>query len=287
MGIVISYPLAGLTLAGLAMVINRLNVVYALVLTPLWLALALVLLLAAGLGMLLRTDEAPARPAEPRRIPRLAIITGKQGESGTIGPETSPALASRGASVWARAHPTIGTSMQNILLLIRNSFIAPWFTRISPSKDFPSAVDELIGEILLIMVSRTESVDWPTVMVSRLAPIMKDHLRHFRSVEHLASSDPSSTALSLPLPAQAHKALAGSSASFAASNQAVEEHLRSITSRILIQVIPDERRTVVIDTLLREIMLGAVIVPLFEMMCEADFWNRQIDERGGQYLKEQ
>jgi hypothetical protein len=29
------------------------------------------------------------------------------------------------------------------------------------------------------------------------------------------------------------------------------------------------------------------LMPVFDMLCDSDFWNRQIDERGGRYLHEQ
>jgi hypothetical protein len=39
--------------------------------------------------------------------------------------------------------------------------------------------------------------------------------------------------------------------------------------------------------MVREVILGTVMMPVFDMLCDSDFWNRQIDEKGGQYLHEQ
>jgi sorting nexin-25 len=60
-----------------------------------------------------------------------------------------------------------------------------------------------------------------------------------------------------------------------------------LLERALESALPENDRSEVVKTMVREVMLGAVMMPVFDMLCDSDFWNRQIDEKGGQYLHEQ
>jgi sorting nexin-25 len=33
-------------------------------------------------------------------------------------------------------------------------------------------------------------------------------------------------------------------------------------------------------------VLGAIIMPVFNMLCDSDFWNRQVSEQGAKLLHE-
>jgi hypothetical protein len=101
-----------------------------------------------------------------------------------------------------------------------------------------------------------------------VVPIVKAHLHHFQRVQHLAGP--------LPLPSNPHTAFVDSSP---------EAHMCGIVERVVQSLFPDKDKTVVVGTLVREIGLS-VILPVFELLADADFWNRQIDERGARYLHE-
>lgn len=175
--------------------------------------------------------------------------------------------------------------------LIKAHFIIPWYARISPSRAFPDAVEVLIRQSLSKTIQRGELVDWPDVLVSRVVPLITDHLNHFRNIEHLASTSarPSSqTHLPLPLPKNVHPALATSShGNSVGPSPTVEAHLRGLVKRMLKHILPQQEQTEVVGAIASEVVLGTVLTPVFEMLCEGDFWNRQIDERGGRYLHEQ
>lgn len=51
-------------------------------------------------------------------------------------------------------------------------------------------------------------------------------------------------------------------------------------------LLPEKERTEVVLVIVREIVLGAIIMPVFAMLSDPDFWNRQIVEQGGKYIHE-
>jgi sorting nexin-25 len=175
--------------------------------------------------------------------------------------------------------------------LIIASFILPWFTRISPSRAFPNAVETLLRSFLTDIVRLAEQVDWSALLVSRIIPIITEHIHHYRSVEHLSSSTTTSapnTSLPLPLPPRPHPALARQDhVPVGIASPFIEAHLREWLRRVLERSLPEKDRSEVVLTIAREITLGAVLLPSFDMLCDSDFWNRQIEEKGGRYLHEQ
>lgn len=175
-----------------------------------------------------------------------------------------------------------------VLRLIRSSFILPWYSRISPSAAFPNAVDELVLRAIANIAHAGEPVDWSRFIMSRVLPIIKDHLQHYRSVEHLVADQASPSAVDsrLPLPKKAHPALAGLVHAAESSSPAIESHLRSIVTSLLETALPPDDQSVVVTIIARELLLGSVLFPIFDMLCDGDFWNRTIEDKGGKYLQE-
>ena len=179
--------------------------------------------------------------------------------------------------------------LYDILSLVRSTFVLPWYDRISPSPAFPNAVQDLILEAIDNISEKSNHVDWSTLLVSRIVPHITSHVHHSVSVEHLTSSTTTQdTPLPLPLPGKVHPALSHQAhvSSQTAWTQ-VESHFREVIGRVVDEALPEQDRSEVVKTIVREILLGTVILPVFEMLSDSDFWNRQIDERGGQYLREQ
>jgi sorting nexin-25 len=185
----------------------------------------------------------------------------------------------------------LNDNIDALFKLIRESFIIPWYSKISPSSTVPDQIERLARQVVEDMVGKVEQVDWSSVMVHKILPLLTDHIHHYRSIEHLAStsSAPSSdTALPLPLPSKAHPALAQQEHLPARSpTPAIEAHLRDMVQMLLERTMPKTEKVDVVQTIVRETLLGAVVLPIFDMVCDSDFWNRQIDEKGGRYLHEQ
>lgn len=187
--------------------------------------------------------------------------------------------------------PGLTKRLDSLFDLIKSHFILPWHERISPSPAFPNAVELLIRQSMSKVIERGEAVDWPDLMVASIVPRLTDHLQHFRSIEHLSSTSASPaphTSLPLPLPRKAHPALANAShAKGSGLSPNIEAHLRDLVKRLLSHALPEQERTEVVYIVVTEVVLGTVMVPIFEMLCDSDFWNRQIDDEGGKYLREQ
>ena len=280
---------SGLVLV-VAFVYPGLNVFYRLLTIPLWISFATVLCSGLLITAACRSDRHGTD--SPRRHGLItlafttpsawsAVLTRQAWEESTDG--------GRLPNLHRSASKQLNQRLDGIFALIRSSFILPWYTRISPSTSFPNAVEILIRQVLGDVVKRAETVDWSTVLVSRIIPIVTDHVHHFRAVEHLSSTSaaPSpNAALPLPLPANAHTALSEQS-HVSSGAPLVEAHFRSTLGRVFDEALPETERSEVVRTIVKEVGIGAILMPCFDMICESDFWNRQIDEKGGRYLHEQ
>lgn len=213
-------------------------------------------------------------------------VTAALAEAASSGISLPLAAASR-APVPGLDTPAVAAHLDSILGLIRTTFILPWYSKISPSGAFPDAVEGIIRHALGAATRRAEDVDWPDLLTARILPIVTGHLQHFRSIEHLSAA-PSSPekGLPLPLPVHAHPALTPRNVAPDADLPAIEAHLRGHIERALAVLLPQKERTAVVEIMVREIVLGAVIMPLFNMLCDSDFWNRQISEQGAKLLHE-
>lgn len=181
--------------------------------------------------------------------------------------------------------PKVAARLDAVLRLIRGSFILPWFSKISRAPAFPNKVEGVVRHALGEVAHRVETVDWPSLGVAKVLPIITEHIEHYRTIEHLAASIGTSDALPLPLPKDAHPAFTQHTHTSAESNiPSIEAHLRGHVERIVDAVVPVEEQSAVLKTIVREIVLGAILMPSFNLLCEPDFWNRQINEQGGKYL---
>ncbi|EJT47861.1 hypothetical protein A1Q1_03238 [Trichosporon asahii var. asahii CBS 2479] len=181
--------------------------------------------------------------------------------------------------------PKLAARLSTVLGLIRGSFILPWFSKISRAPAFPNKVEGVIRHALGEVSTRVETVDWPSLGVEKVLPLVTEHIAHYKNVEHLAGSIGTSDALPLPLPKDAHAAFTHHTHTSAESNiPAIEAHLRGHVERIVSAVVPLEEQSAVLTTIVREIVLGAILMPVFNLLSEPDFWNRQINEQGGKYL---
>ncbi|WVQ85251.1 hypothetical protein IAT38_007416 [Cryptococcus sp. DSM 104549] len=273
-----------------ALAFPRLYILQTIFLTPIYLSSFLFISTSLIIYTSLTTDRSsgpPSPAARQRHALRPLRFTTPAAWSAVL-TRSSYELA---PPPFSPIHPSIsaqlGTRLDGLLQLIIRHFVLPWYARISPSPAFPHAVEGLVRQAVGEMTRRSEGVDWPGVMVSKVLPLVKDHLQHYRSVEHLSSTSPTHPALPLPLPDTSHPALSDQSHASSGTSPSIEAHLRATLKRVLGLIIPEKDQSEVVNTIVREVLLGAVVTPMFDMMCESDFWNRQIDERGGRYLHEQ
>ncbi|KLT41918.1 hypothetical protein CC85DRAFT_292390 [Cutaneotrichosporon oleaginosum] len=220
-------------------------------------------------------------------ITAAAAVSDALAEAAAASLPYPPLAAVSRAAVPGFEDPAVATRLDAILGLIRTFYVLPWYTKISPSRAFPDAVEGIIRHALGTAIQQAEAVDWPSLVTARIVPRVTEHLQHFRSVEHLAAA-PSSPekGLPLPLPTHAHSALTPRNVSPDADVAAIEGHLRGHIQRALSVILPETERTDVVRIMVREIVLGAIAMPIFHMLCDPDFWNRQISEHGAKLLHE-
>ena len=168
------------------------------------------------------------------------------------------------------------------------TFILPWYSRLSPSAAFPNALEQTMRLTVGDLTRRACAVDWPGVVVGRILPLVTSHVHHYRSVEHLSDHTSRSPRLPLPLPKKVHPALKDDTTTYGDTiSPNVEEHLRRKLRELLAKSLPEADRSEVTQLLAREVVLNTILGPTFNMLCDSDFWNRMINDQGGQYLREQ
>ena len=274
----------------LAILLARISFVDSILLLPLFAATTALTLLLFLIWSADQDQAALAQLATERRTHAFRALAIGLGLDPDPGGEKELSSGIVRISLHKSLPETINRKLDALFVLIRKSFILPWYRRISPTDALPDSVELLIRETVVRLVEKSEAVDWPTFAVSRLVPLVQAHVHHFRSVEHLvpssATTSPTPT-LPLPLPRRPHYALDNNDhISTASSSAAVETHFRSVVEGIVVNVLPVASQTAIIKTLVREVLLGTILLPLFEMLCDGDFWNRQIDEQAGKYLLE-
>ena len=273
----------------LALVPPRLGLLNLIILTPAWVVTGVAGLLAYVVYSVDILHKVPTRSADRERhglrplaftSPSAwsALLTRRSWED--TGSNTKLALHASSSSAF-------NTLSDTIMGLVKEHFILPWYQRISPSSAMPDQIELLVRRMLFELIKKAELVDWPTFMVARILPIVTEHLQHYRSVEHLASAQASSPTIPLPLPKKPHPALAPGAHTFTWGSASIDAHFRDRLEKLVKETLHNADRSVVVSTLVREVLLGTVWSPAFEMLCDSDFWNRQIDERAGQYLREQ
>ncbi|WVF70538.1 hypothetical protein IAT40_005329 [Kwoniella sp. CBS 6097] len=278
-----------------ALTFPRLRITQTVLLTPIYVSSFCFISLAAIVISAVRNERRFRHPstvpsARLKRALRPLRFTTPAAWSAALTRQSWEERPSPFTPVHRSASYELNIRLDGFLSLINQHFVLPWYERISPSPAFPHAVEGLIRHILSDVSGRAEAVDWSNVMVSRILPLVTDHFQHYRTIEHLSSSsaEPSpNPALPLPLPRRSHPALSAQPHTSSGVSPSVEAHFRKTLERVLGRCTPEKDQSEVVSTLVRELLLGAVLLPVFDMMCDADFWNRQIDEKGGKYLHEQ
>lgn len=264
-------------------------------LSPSLVSIVLAAVTVSVVTLALRADQASSKPdllsRQRHALRRLTFTTPSAWSAVLIRQNWEEgSSASHRIPVYRLAGPSISGKVNTLFDSIKAHFISPWYERISPSPAFPNAVETLLRQSTSELSKRIESVDWATFTVSRLVPLVTDHLHHFRSIEHLAASTaPNHPVLPLPLPKRAHPTLASGASHIHADaiSPTIEAHLRGHVANMLDRILPEHDKADVVRTIIQEVLLGSVLGPIFEMLCDSDFWNRQIDDRGGRYLHEQ
>jgi sorting nexin-25 len=215
-----------------------------------------------------------------------AVITRSQWS--TQSPKDLPPLAP--------AYPVLSSSLNEILIMIVRDFVLEWYTKLSPSPSFPTAVSTTLHASIGTFIGRVCTLDLPSLVVHRVLPKVTAHVEQFRESEialrgaalerHLTESQELDLLLAGRYAGprgKLHPAVENLASSV--TKQSEEAHLRDLIDRALPFVLPpDAAASKAVRILLREIVTSAVLGPVMDMLADPDFWNRAVDQLARPFL---
>ncbi|GJN87525.1 hypothetical protein Rhopal_000476-T1 [Rhodotorula paludigena] len=198
------------------------------------------------------------------------------------------------------APPFLQAAVDSLLALILRDFVLRWYSSISDSPVFPHAVDRTIRDSLVAVATRVSKVDWSEVLVGRILPLVTAHIEASvsaaQSVHGRAGHPGAPTSDELELFVASRYASATKTQKLhpavdvASTNArpAEEAWLRSLCDDVLPLVMPErELDSAAVRVMVREIVACAVMLPVFDMLGDPDFWNRIIDDKAGAAIRDQ
>lgn len=203
--------------------------------------------------------------------------------------ETSSATS---RSPFPSATPAVTQAVDSLFDLIIRDFVNKWYSSISDSPVFPSAVETTIRDALRSVAERVATVDWSDLVVGKILPLVTTHIDTFRTAElalrgqgtsaRLTESDELDLFLAeqyakLHAHSKLHPAVDVASPN---SKPAEEAWLSALIGDVLPFVLPDrEYESGAVRTIVRELVACAVVHPIIELLSDPDFWNKIIDEK--------
>ena len=186
--------------------------------------------------------------------------------------------------------PFLSAAINEILIMIVRDFVLGWYTDISTSPSFPTAVSEILHNAAEQLLVRIESLDLASFIVRQVLPKLTAHVERFRQSEialrgaglerHLTQSEELDLLLASRYVGKAgslHSAVDNLSSTF--TKQSEEAHLRSLVDAALPFILQSQdANSAAVRIVAREIVACTVLSPLMELFSDPDFWNRTIDQ---------
>jgi len=209
-------------------------------------------------------------------------------------------LSAASPSQWPGATEALSNQLNSLLALISRDFVQSWYSRISNSPAFPAAVDSTIQSALIAVATRAGAVDWSTVLVNRLLPLITDHFSAFRTAElalrgqdlkiPLTESAELDLFLAKRYAAESSRGKLHPAVDVASPNSrpAEETWLSNLFGVVVPLILPEkEGESAAVRIMVREIVACAVMVPVVETLSDPDFYNRIIDDKAGAAIRDQ
>ncbi|KWU43550.1 hypothetical protein RHOSPDRAFT_6020, partial [Rhodotorula sp. JG-1b] len=199
-------------------------------------------------------------------------------------------------------------ALDSVLKLVVRDFVLKWYSPLSNSPTFPTAVETLIRDALVAVSVRVARVDWSEILVGRILPLLTLHLEKCRVAEkavHGGKTRDSGSSNSGPLPPDSDEADLFLATRYAQETPSKKLHpavdtastnsrpaedawLRNVVDSILPHILPEqEYESEAVRVMVRELVACAVMIPILETLCDPDFWNRLIDDKAGAAIQDQ
>ena len=180
----------------------------------------------------------------------------------------------------------VSDSLDVLVGLILRDFVKSWYGSISKSPTFINEVDRAVRGALGEIRDRILAVDMAETVVSRLIPIITDHMRASYEAEQivrgrkLMRNVTESEELDLAIAAKYKEGRLHPAASLAYSNTKPiqQQHLRSLVSRLLPKIMPSSMMTSpAVNVLIKELVACAVLSPIMQLVADPDMWNQLME----------
>jgi sorting nexin-25 len=180
----------------------------------------------------------------------------------------------------------VSDSIDVLVGLVLRDFVKSWYGGISKSPTFVNEVDRAVRAALGEIRDRLLAVDMVETVVSRMIPLVTEHLRASYEAERavrgrkLSRNVTDSEELDVAIAAKYRDGRLHPAASLAYSNTTPiqQQHLRSIVARLLPRVMPPTMTTSsAVNVLIKEIVACAVLSPVMQMLADPDTWNQLME----------
>jgi sorting nexin-25 len=180
----------------------------------------------------------------------------------------------------------ISDSLDVLIGLILRDFVKSWYGSISKSPTFVNEVDRAVRAALGEIRDRILAVDVVETVVSRMIPIITEHLRAAYEAERvvrghkLSRNVTDSEELDIAIATKYRDGRLHPAASLAYANTKPiqQQHLRNIVARLLPKVMPRSMTTSpAVNVLIKEIVACAVLSPVMHMLADPDTWNQLME----------
>ena len=180
----------------------------------------------------------------------------------------------------------ISDALDGLLHGVLQDVVSTWYNKITRSPKFVNEIDRAVRTVLVSVRDRIFRVDIVEVAVSRIVPIVTNHLKDFYEAEktirgkHLNRNVTESEELDLAIAAKYRNGELHSAASLSFSDLKLvqQEYLRKIVIRLMPEVLPESMmKSRAVSVLIKEIVACAVLAPVMQILSDPDTWNRVME----------
>ena len=220
----------------------------------------------------------------PSKLPRIPAIANAE-----IWKVETEWLAQRATYKPDALYPSsfvISNSLDSLLNWLFRDLISTWYQNIAPSSSFVNEVDRATRVTLINLRDRLLALDIVAVAVSRIIPLFTSHLKDFYEAErairgkNLNRNVTESEELDIAIAGKYREGKLHPAASLAYSDMKIvqQEYMRNMVEKVLPEVLPQSMvRSRVVFVLIREILAGAVLAPLMQILSDPDSWNQLLE----------
>ncbi|KAL8839511.1 MAG: hypothetical protein Q9170_001734 [Blastenia crenularia] len=183
----------------------------------------------------------------------------------------------------------ISENLDSLLERLLRDLVGSWYRNITGSPNFVNSINSTIRSALVDVRERLFAIDPVEAGVSRITPIITQHLRDFYEAERAVRGKnlnrivTESEELDLAIAAKYRNGRLHPAASLAYSDLRIvqREYVRKILVRILPEILPENMmKSRAVSVLTKEIVSCSVITPLLQLLSDPDTWNQLLEAYG-------